>query len=211
MPQAVLEIVASAAQFDRLPFSIDQKSSRSSALILLALLVPALCIVFVPVGFLAAFAAQSLWIAAERPLAALQILAGLCICTVMFGVPAKRLVQRFGSRRSVRITERAVTVSDAGLFGSSTWSAPISEFAGIAHHVRATLSGLRHELILVHPARSRSVLIHAGDHMTKTMLERATTLLRLPEVPAKDLYRSGARRPQIAIPAAIATPQAQAA
>jgi hypothetical protein len=77
--------------------------------------------------------------------------------------------------------------------------------------VRATLSGLRHELILVHPVRGRSLLLHAGDQMTRGLLERATTLLRLPEVPARELYRIGrslSPAPRIAPPVPILEAQA---
>ena len=33
----------------------------------------------------------------------------------------------------------------------------------MAHHVRATLSGVRHELLLEHPNGDRSVVLHAAD------------------------------------------------
>ena len=203
MPQAVPEIVASDPPFDRLPVTIDQKSSRASALIMLLLLVPALLIVVVPVGLLAAFAAPALGIAADNPVAAAQVLIGIGIWTLLFVVPAKRIIQRFGSVRKIGIDARVVTVSDVGPFCARAWSAPLTEFSGIAHHVRATISGLHHELILVHGERGKSVLLHAADRISQATVERAATLLRLPEIPAQELYRFSVRRKPAAPTASV--------
>jgi hypothetical protein len=194
MPQVLLDIVASNPLFDRLPLNVQQKSSRSSALIMLLLLVPAVLTMLVPVGLLAAFAAPALWTATENPVAATQVVVGLVIWTVLFVVPAKRLVQRFGTAREIRIEGGLVTVRESGAFRARVWNAPLSEYAGVAHHVRSTLSGVRHELILVHGKRAKSVLLHAGDKIPQSTIDCATVLFGLPHVPASELYRFGARR-----------------
>jgi len=201
MPQAVFEVVASDPLFAHLPFSIDQKSSRASGLILLMLLVPGLVTLLVPLGLLAAFAAPVLAIAAENPAAAAQVLLGLGLWTVLFVIPGKRIVQHFGTGRKIRIDAGLVTVSERGAMRSRVWSAPLTEYSGLAHHVRATLSGLRHELILVHRSRAKSVLLHTGDHISQSTIEQAANLLRLPQVPAAEIYRSRARGARVSAPA----------
>lgn len=100
-PQAVLDIVACDPPFDRLPLTIEQKSSRISALIMLMLLVPALLVVLVPTGLLVAYASSSLGVAADHPGAAAQVLVGIGLWTVLFVLPAKRIVQRFGTVRRI--------------------------------------------------------------------------------------------------------------
>ncbi len=200
MPQALLVVVASNPLFDRLPLSVEQKSSRASAAIMLLLLVPAVLMVLVPVGLLAAFAAPALWAAAEHPVAAAQVILGLGVWTLLFVVPAKRIVQRFGAGREVRIEQGVVAVRERGLFGSRSWTAPLSDFRGIAHHVRSTLSGVRHELVLVHGDRAKSVLLHAGDPLSQASIDGAAALLGLPHVPAGTLYRFGAAPRSAATP-----------
>jgi hypothetical protein len=211
MPQAVLDIVASASHFEHLPYNVDQRSSRISALLMLMLLLPALGALLVPLALLAAFPLSALAIALSKPLAAALVVLGLGVLSVLFLLPAARLVRRFGSGRSVRIEAGRVNVTDRGLISSRSWSAPTAEFRGLAHHVRASLSGVRHELILVHPERDKSVLIYVADKVSKATIERATALLRVPEVPARELYRRSQRRvwqPAIATPSVLAEAQA---
>ena len=187
-PQAVLDIVACDPPFDRLPLTIEQKSSRISALIMLMLLVPALLVVLVPTGLLVAFASSSLGVAADNPGAAAQVLVGIGLWTVLFVLPAKRIVQRFGTVRRIQVDTGSVTVGERGLFGSRGWSAPLSEYIGITRHLRSTLSGLRHELLLVHREPRKSVLLHSGDLTSPPAIEQVTRLLGLPEIQARELY-----------------------
>jgi hypothetical protein len=208
-PRAVLDIVACEPPFDRLPLTIEQKSSRISALIMLMLLVPALLVVLVPTGLLVAYASSSLGVAADHPGAAAQVLVGIGLWTVLFVLealaplfvlPAKRIVQRFGTVRRIQVDTGAVSIGERGLFGSRRWSAPLSEYIGITRHLRSTLSGLRHELILVHREPPKSVLLHSGDLASPPTIEQATRLLGLPEIQARELYR---RRTSGRAPAAV--------
>lgn len=188
-PQAVLDTVAGNPLFDRLPLIINQKSSRASALIMLMLLVPALLVGLVPTALLVAFASSSWGVAADHPGAAAQVLVGIGLWTVLFVLPAKRILQRFGAIRRICVETGSVTVSERGLFGSRDWSAPLSEYTGIARHLRSTLSGLRHELILVHREPRKSVLLHSGDLASAPAIDQATRLLGLPEIQPRELYR----------------------
>lgn len=189
MRQAVSSNVVPAPSFDSLPFNAEQTSSRTAAVLMLLLLIPVLCLVIVPVGLVLVLATGEVRDAiAHHPLAAAILGAGLAIWVALFLVPAKRIIERFGNRRRVTIARERVTVADESLFGSRLWSAPLADFRGVAHHVRATLSGVRHELILVHPTRNRSVLLHSADAIAQSTIDRATALLRLQQVPAHELY-----------------------
>jgi hypothetical protein len=128
---------------------------------------------------------------AESIDAAAQVLVGIGLWTVLFVLPAKRLVQRFGSIRRIHIDTNTVTVSERGMFGSRQWSAPLSEYTGITRHLRSTLSGLRHELIMVHRESRKSVLLHSGDLASPPTIEQAVRLLGLPEIQPRELYRRG--------------------
>lgn len=210
MPSVASSHVASVPPFGSLPFQAEHRSSRTGAVLMLLLLVPVLAMVIVPVGLVLAFAGHEVRDAvAHHPLAAMILGAGLIAWVALFLVPAKRIIQRFGNCRRVTIAHERVTVADDSLFGARHWSAPLAEFRGIAHHIRSTLSGLRHELILVHPARSRSVVLHSAQTIGQATIDRATTLLRLQQIPAHELYRVTQRASEL--PAIEALPAAQAA
>jgi hypothetical protein len=210
MPQAASSNVVSAPPFASLPFQAEHRSSRTGAVLMLLLLVPVLAMVIVPVGLVLAFAGHEVRDAvAQHPLAAMILGAGLIAWVALFLIPAKRIVQRFGSRRRVTIVHDRVTVADHSLFGARHWSAPLAEFRGVAHHIRSTLSGVRHELILIHPSRSRCVVLHSAQAIGQPTIDRATALFRLQQIPAHELYR--VTRRASGPPAIEALPAAQAA
>lgn len=210
MRQAGSSNVALAPAFDRLPFHAAQASSRATAILLLMLLIPALGLVLVPVAMVLVFATGELRDAVtHHPLVGAILASGLAGWLTLLLVAAKRIILRFGKRRNVTIACERVTVAEENLFGSRLWSLPLAEFRGVAHHVRATLSGVRHELILVHPMPDRSVLLHSANAIAQATIEDATRLLRLQQIPAQELYRITQRRSAAAI--ADALPEAQAA
>ena len=191
---------AAAVPWDRLPITIET-ATRLSTAVRLSLLVPTLAVMVSPAVLLAATATPALWAAADNPLAATQVVAGLGLWTALFIVPARRLLQRFGSQRSVHIEGGMVSVSDRAVLGSRSWQVPLKEFSGIAHGVRSSLSGVRHELHLVHADPGKSLLIHRADHISQATIDAAGALLGLPSIPVEAHHPFGAReglRPALA-------------
>jgi len=188
MPQSALEIIGSEQRLDTLPLHLTQRFSRSAAVARLTLLVPAILLVLVPVSFLAV-STNALAQFSARPVDALVAGVGVALFSCLFGVPFSRAIKALVSQRTVRIEAGAVTVEDRGLFGLTTWTLPLTAYRGVAHVVRTSLSGARHELVLVHPSRRRQVLLCASEKLSDTDLDRASRLLSLPLVPANDLYR----------------------
>ena len=187
-----------------LPLRLTETCSRRSAMALLILTIPA---VFA-VGFgslmliLEALVAPGpRAIVAQHPALGLEILTGIAFGAYLLGLPLKRLVDRLAATRTILIDETMVTVTESGHFRSQTWSAPRSAFTGIAHHVRASLSGTRHELILVHPQREKSLLLSLAPRMSQSEVDWVATLLSCKEIPPSELYRFGARLPRIVLPA----------
>jgi hypothetical protein len=133
----------------------------------------------------------------HHPATATVLAVGLFAGLMLFLVPAQRIIARFGRRRCVTITPERASVSDGTLFGARHWSAPLAEFEGIAHHMRTTLSGVRHELVLVHPSRERSIVLHHAAHgIGQAAIDRAAQLLRLPQLSPHVLYRRPSQNAQ---------------
>lgn len=127
-------------------------------------------------------------LALAQPLATLQIVAGLMMLSALFLVPVRRLVADFG-RGIVEIDGNTVRVSEKGLFSARRFREPLDAYKGIAHRVRTTVSGIHHELVLVHPDARRDVVI-ALDRM-EAAVSPASMIARLglPEIAAGDLAR----------------------
>lgn len=126
---------------------------------------------------------------AGQPLIALQLAVALIVWIALFALPLSGLFARLTWRRSVEITPEHVAVSDDGAFGTTNWTAPLASYRGVAHHIRSSLSGNRHELILVHPDPHHSVLLLVAEHISETDIARMANLLRMPQIPASELYR----------------------
>jgi len=117
-----------------------------------------------------------------------QILLAIGLCTVLFVLPLRRLLARAGATRVVEIAAGTVAVTDRGLFRARAWSAPLAGYRGVAHHVRTGLSGVRHELILVHAEPARHVLLAIAPRLSVETLARTASLLGLTVIQARELY-----------------------
>ena len=179
------------APFDRLPFAID--SARLSTAARVLLLVPTLGMMLAPAVWLAATATPALRAAADNPLAAIQVVVGLGLWAALFIVPARRLLLRFGSQRSIRIAGGIVAVRDRAILRARVWQGPLNEFSGIAYRERSSLSGVRHELHLVHIDPGKSLLLHGADAISEATIAAASSLLGLPLLPAVARHRLGVR------------------
>lgn len=183
--------VASPTGLDRFPIRLEQSLSRVSVLFKLLLLMPALAAVAILLLLLAAHAVAdpgTLALLREHPLTAIQIALGVALWSVLFVYPLRLLLTRAATKRLVNISADTVHVAEHGLLRTRFWSAPLGTYRGITHQVRSTLSGVRHELILVHADPGCHVLLTVDDAISPKTLERAAALLRLPEVPAHSLY-----------------------
>jgi hypothetical protein len=203
---AAYDRLAPSAPLPVLPLVLEQSSNRVVALAKLSGLVLLLAASAGALGLVVAHAANEPGLGAEiaeRPVATLQAALGLAVWLALIGWPAGRLMRKLCARRRVVISSETVVVTEHGLCGFHQWSAPIDRFEGLVHHIRSSVSGSRHELILVHPDRRRSVLLAAADRIGKADVEAMARALAVPEVPASSLYRSPRRAPAAPIAPAL--------
>lgn len=191
MASIAFDRVEPAPTFAELPMTMTFRTARSSTALKLLLLAPAMGAMIIPLSLLAVRAVAeptTLSLLSDRPLASLQVLLGLGLWTVLFLWPIKRIIRQVGVARTVTIQADRIEVIDAVRGSRRSWSEPLAAYGGIAHHVRAGLSGLRHELVLVHADPAKTVLIAIAERIPQSTIDKAKALLRLPEVPAKALY-----------------------
>lgn len=175
-----------------LPLRLSQTCSHRAATAFLVLVIPAalggtigaLCVVFQ-----ALLAPPGREFVGQHPVLGAEILAAFAFLIYLAALTSRRLVARLSTTRAIEIANGRVTVTEGGHFRTWTWSAPLASYSGVAHHIRASLSGSRHELILVHPERTRSVLLGVAPRTTPAEVARVASLLGHKEIPPSELYR----------------------
>jgi hypothetical protein len=189
--------VTPASALETLPIHLEQSTSHASVVLKALLMVPALAAVAVPLALLGAHAMAeptAFALITDHPMEAAQIALGLTLWCALFVWPLRLVLARAGAARVIDITADMVRVTDRGPLRSATWSEPLGDYRGVAHTVRTSLSGVRHEMILVHPDPRRHVLLAAAPAMPQSLLTRTASLLGLPEIPARDLHAGERRR-----------------
>ena len=184
----------------QLPLRLAQTCSQRAATALLVLVVPAALggtFAALAVVFQALLAPDARAVVEQHPTLGLEILFAIAFILYLLALPTRRLVARLSTTRTVEIADGLVSVTEGGHFRSWTWVAPLASFAGVAHHVRASLSGTRHELILVHPTRAISVLLSVAPRTSQSEVDRVATLLGHKEIPPSELYRFKALWPRM--------------
>ena len=133
---------------------------------------------------------EALALARERPLVTLQIVVGLLLLAALVLVPIRRLATRAGRAGLVEIDNGFVRVRESGLFSTRSFVEPLDTYLGISHRIRTTLSGIEHELVLVHPNVHRDVVIALDGAPPAAAVARMMTRLALPEIAAGDIARA---------------------
>ena len=149
----------------QLPLRLTQTCSQRAAIALLVLVVPAAfggTFAALAVVFQALLAPDARAVVEQHPALGLEILAAIGFIIYLLALPTRRLLARLSTTRTVEIADGLVSVTEGGHFRSWAWVAPLASFTGVAHHVRASLSGTRHELILVHPTRDDECALECG-------------------------------------------------
>lgn len=198
MSRTALDANSKNVSFQGLPLRISTPNPSGRGSLRLVLLVPFVSTMIVLLGGVALAAVTeptSLSVLVERPLATAQIAAGIALWAALLLIPASRALSRACVRREVVIADGAVEIVRRTPFTTRRRSVPLTEYQGVAHHVRSSLSGLAHEIVLVHPQSSATVTLLTAERVTQAMLDEAKSLLGLPEIPARAIYeRTPARR-----------------
>ncbi|HKZ96987.1 MAG TPA: hypothetical protein VJ045_08410 [Hyphomicrobiaceae bacterium] len=186
-----VETAVPCQSFISLPIRLEQRASRTSLILMLSVLVPAGLMLLMPFLLVIEHLAQDQALRAliaERPAGAAQLLLALAFWGVLFAWPLVRISKALARERSIEVDRGGVTVTERGLFAERVWNEPLDAYAGLVHHVRASLSGTRHELVLVHDNRERSVLLAVSDRLARPEVDSVASLLGVAEIPSRDVF-----------------------
>lgn len=193
MSPSHVDVVVPHEPLSALPVRLEQRSDRIATLAALAGLVLvgiALAIPYAAVVRHLIEEPSARQLVLDQPARVLQLGLGFAVAMALVCWPASRLAVRLVRRRVVTVSPGWVESEDTGLAGARAWREPLANYEGIVHHVRASLSGVRHEVILVHPLPERSILLALAPRFAEGDVARICDLLGLPEIPARRLYRT---------------------
>lgn len=216
MLERAMHQTAKAPGDDAIIFQIVQKASRGAAISQFLLAAPALIAWIVPIVLCAQAAADphTLDIISDRPFAAGQIALAFAGWSLIFGIPLVSLSKRIATSRSITITADTVRVADTSWLRTRHWSQPLAAYRGLGQRVRTTLSGLEHEVVLVHPDPAKTVVLAQSPRSVHATLDELRALLRVPEMSATTaqlLPIAAAARPAVRSDVAPVGPLMQAA
>lgn len=168
--------------------------------ILVALALAAMVGLLLPIAMIASGAASNPQVIdslAQHPGSVVLLLTGIVIVVALLLVPLRAGIARLGGNARVEMAEGIVTVERQGLLGIERWHAPLAEFCGVTHHIRATLSGHRHEIVLLHPEPGKDVLLHLASRHPQEGAEHFARLLGLGELQPRELYNRRRSAPAV--------------
>jgi hypothetical protein len=194
MRATAFETCVPCAPITALPVSLMQTPSRSSPFLTLALAFPAAFAALAPFYLIAAHAMQDASLFLERSGTSLLLGLALVLWAVLFGWPIMKRLGLIGTRRQIRLTSADVVVREQGLFADRVWSQPLSAYRGLAHHVRSSMSGTRHEVLLVHPDPAKSLLLRAADRIGQDEIDQMAVLTGCREIAPQVFYRRSVAR-----------------
>ena len=197
---ANIERVEGPARPQALPLDIVHTSGRLGSATLLLTSVLSIAAVLMPAGMIAAHAAvepNGMALIVDRPLTSILAATGLGLILGLLMIPLRAAIAGMKRNARVRIGDGPVDGEERGLLATTRWSVPLASFSGVAHHVRATLSGARHEVVLIHADRSRDILLALGHRQLEAGAHDYARLLGLPVLHPRELYRRRSATPAV--------------
>lgn len=173
------------------PVVITQAAAPLLACTQLTLSGLALAGITAPLYLLAAHAATApagLATFAERSGSMTVLLSGLALATGLLTVPLRAGLARLARSAAITLSRDRVDVVERGPLGTCRWGAPTASFIGVTHHLRATVSGPRHEIILVHPEPGKDVLLALSSRPPADGPDHYARLLGLQVIAPRELY-----------------------
>ena len=202
MRAAAYETILPSAPIATLPLTLKATASRVSPFLIVLLALPAAFATLTPFWLIFQHSDPGLLLTRFETSVPLGLT--FLAWTALFGWPIVRRTMRIGQSRSISISHGRVRVEDLGLTGRSKWNEPLAAYSGIAHHVRSSLSGTRHELLLIHPDPARSLLLRAASSISQEEIDALTHLLGCREIAPRVFYRKPEPQSQ---PIAVREPQ----
>lgn len=175
----------------QLPITLKQSNPKLQKLPGLMLMTALAALIVVPQIALAVYALTSSEIRealASQPMVTLELAIALAFWAGLVCWPLRNIFMALVCHRFVDIRDGEVNVVDETPFSENAWRMPLATYEGVALHLRSSLSGVRHEAVLVHPDRRRSVILKVAESIGEPEILALCGVLGLPRISANRLY-----------------------
>lgn len=196
MRASAFETISPNAPITALPVRLELTASHVSPILVLTLVLPFSLLALIPFVLIAGHPEAFQLI--SRLETSIPLGFALVAWTLLFGWPIASALAKLGRHQTVLIGRGSIRVCERSTFSRSAWTAPLQSYTGLAHHVRASLSGTRHELILVHPNPARSILLRLSPAIGQREIDELSQVLGCREIAPRVFYRK-----EIAVPKGI--------
>lgn len=194
MRRQTFDDVQALEGLSQLPIQLKQtnhKFSQLPGLLLMASLAAFTVLPQFAIAGVTLTSSETRTVLANNPMIGLELALAAGFWAFLVLWPLRNIVLALFCERHVEIRDGVIHVVDRSPVSATEWSLPLHAYVGIAHHVRSSLSGVRHELVLVHGDRRRNVLLAAAPTIGQPEIRELCRLLELPEIPAAALYGWG--------------------
>ena len=176
---------------NRASAEFTMRSNKLQAVVLLTLALGAIAALVAPVLIIAIDAVrnpQVIHTLVEHPGSTVLLVLGVVVGLALLSFPLRAGFARLGGDAMVKMADGMVTFEGRGLLNRGSWKAPLAQFCGVTHHIRATLSGARHEIVLVHSDPGKDILLHVATRHPKDDAAYYADLLGLGQLQPRTLY-----------------------
>lgn len=141
-----------------------------------------------------------------RPVSAIMPALGAAIIMAALSWALAKLIRAATDAKSIVISNGFVAVAERTLFATRSWHQPIDAYQGLAHRVRSTLSGPRHEILLVHPDPRLTIRLAEEVKFSASEMARLHESLGLAEISSREAPKEA----RIAVRSPASAPEATA-
>jgi hypothetical protein len=167
----------------RLPITLKQSEPKLAKLPGLLLMTTLAGLIVVPQIGLAVYALASAELRAAlaaQPVAALELAAAFVFWAGLVCWPLRNIIIALISDRVIDIRDGEVMVIDRTPLSAHGWRMPLATYAGVAVHLRTSLSSVRREVVLMHPNPNRSVILATAERFGEREILELCHILGLP-------------------------------
>jgi hypothetical protein len=167
----------------QLPLTIKQsepKLARLPGLLLMSTLAALIVVPQIGLGIYALASPDLRAALADHPVAAVELAVAFAFWAGLVCWPLRNIIVALTTDRLIDIRDGYVTVVDKTPFSTHGWRMPLATYDGVALYLRTSLSGVRREVVLVHPNSARSLILATAESIGEREILELCHVLGLP-------------------------------
>lgn len=192
MLASAVDRVSPVSDDTALPLRLEFRSNHLITLKFFMMALPALAMAAAPIAVAALLAVQApeaYMMLTDRPWSLGPLAAGFLLIAAFIAYCLNQLYHRLATRWHIEIDTDNVRIERQALFSTRSWSKPLGSYRGITRRARTSLSGTRHEIVLLPELGNAEILLGFDQAATPHLDKRYAALLDLPLIDPAEARR----------------------